>query len=150
MTRLTMNFDAVAAAAPLNREASAVRDGSGDLWEARVPAHIKHWSAPPPQERPPPPDIADLTGLVRNRLTVVRYHGPAKDGGRWLVRCACGNYELRRAKAIRKGGDEEMACFVCVKVETLRRRGSGKNTRATRRAEEARLDALAEQGRAPK
>ena len=40
----------------------------------------------------------DLTGKKRGRLTVI---GKARDiKGRWVVRCSCGNYEVRKASAL--------------------------------------------------
>ena len=138
----TMDFDAVAASTPLDATASAVRDGSGEIYEVRVPAHIAHFIAPPRPQMDRPDDVEDLTGIQRGRFTVIRYHSPAKDGGKWLVRCACGDYELRRAKAIRRGDDQDMSCFCCVHTDTLRRRGSSQNTSARRRQDEALLDSF--------
>jgi hypothetical protein len=144
MTRLTMNFDAIAAAAPLDAQASVVRDGSGEHYEVTVPAHIEHYTAPPRPQMPRPEGVEDLTGFQRGRFTVIRYHSPTGCGGKWLVRCACGDYELRRAKAIRKGDEQDMSCFRCVHTDALRRRGSQANNRAKRRADEALLDRLAQ------
>jgi hypothetical protein len=144
MTRLTMNFDAVVTAAPLDAKASIVRDGSGDLYEVRVPAHVEHYKAPPKAQMPRPEGVEDLTGFSRGRFTAVRYHSPCKDGGKWLVRCTCGDYEIRRAKALRSGDEQDLSCFICLHTDTLRKRGSSTNTRARRRQDEALLDHFAE------
>jgi hypothetical protein len=137
-----MNFDAVAAASPLNREASTVRDGSGDLYEVTVPAHVEHYTAPPKPMMPCPSDVEDLTGFRRGRFTVVRFHHPCKDGGKWLVRCTCGDYEVRRAKALKNGLEQDLSCYCCLRTDTLRKRGSTQNTRARRRQDEQMLDRL--------
>lgn len=144
----TMSFDAVAAAAPLNREASVVRDGSGDLWAPKIKEHIEHWDAPPPPEAPRPEIMPDLTGRTVGRLTVIRYHGRRGDSGRWLVRCACGAYELRRSKAITnpkpRDGGQEHACAACDYLYSItwkqKHLGSGVGRK---RADDALLDRLA-------
>lgn len=114
----TTNFDAIAAAAPLDRQASVVRDGSGDLWSGKVKPTTRHWDAPPPPEAARPDHVEDFAGRQVHRLTVVRYHGKRKGGGHWfLVRCACGDYELRRDKFLRdppmREGQQEHACEAC-------------------------------------
>lgn len=97
----TTNFDAIATATPLNREASTVRDGSGDLWSAKIKFPERHWSAPPPPLAKRPKNVADKTGVQIDRLRVVQYHGRAPNRAHlWLVRCACGDYELRRDKFV--------------------------------------------------
>jgi hypothetical protein len=152
MTRLTMNFDAVAAATPLDRTASTVRDGSGDLWEAKFRGEQKHWKAPPPPEGALKAGMPDYTGRTFGRLTVVRFHGFSGQStpvAVWLVRCACGDYEVRRAKTIGKalGGavpqDHEHSCMACRDVQLLQRRAAKPSTTKTRTAGDALLDALA-------
>lgn len=148
MSIRTTNFDAVAAAAPLNREASTVRDGSGDLWEPKIKATTKHWNAPPPPEAERPEDRPDLSGRVIDRLTVIRYHGPRK-GGFWLVRCACGDYELRRSKFIEnpppRSGEQVHACAACDYLHHIRWKAKNHAVagRQRMRADEALLDRLA-------
>ena len=139
------NWDAVAAAAPLNAQASIIRDGSGDLWEAKTPQHYQRWAAPPaPEAVFPFSNGIDLTGYPMGRMRVVRYHGAGKEGGRWLVRCPCGYYELRRAKAIKANLDPDHACFECARIVVLRKRASGKfNTTKSRARSAEALDRLA-------
>lgn len=139
------NWDAVAAAAPLDAQASMVRDGSGDHWEAKIPQHYQRWATPPaPEAVFPFSNGVDLTGRFMGRLQVVRYHAPGKEGGRWLVRCPCGYYELRRAKAIKANQNADHACFECERVNVLRKRASGKfNTTKTRARSAEALDRLA-------
>ncbi|MFW1675974.1 hypothetical protein ACG9H4_19300, partial [Acinetobacter baumannii] len=88
---------------------------SNDHWEARIPPTTPHWSAPPPPLAPKPDVVEDLTGRVVGLLTVVRYHGSKKTkGSQWLVRCACGDYELRSTKAIiNHAGQFEATCAAC-------------------------------------
>lgn len=144
----TTNFDAIAAAAPLDARASAVRDGGGDHWTATLPADVEHWSAPPLPEDERPRDVADISGLVVGRLTVVRYHRTRPSGGRrsrWLVRCQCGDYELRKTRAVTNAKHpDQMMCFACQAVETLRNAGR-RDTAADRAEDQALFDRLAGQ-----
>ena len=62
----------------------------------------------------------NLTGRKVGRLTVM---GMARDikgkedtGGRWVVRCACGDYEVRTAKAINNPKNTEDTCRICGKA----------------------------------
>lgn len=120
----TTNFDAVVASAPLNRTASVVRDGSGEHWDPVVRATQAHWTSPPPMKSPP--TVApDLTGATTGRLRVVGYYGSSKkSGSRWVVRCTCGDYELRRSKAITNpivAGDTPPMCCKCTALEDLKK-----------------------------
>lgn len=148
----TMNFDALAASAPLDAKASTVRDGAGDLWEPKLKAPHRHWKAPPPPLAALPPNAEDLAGRKVGRLTVVRYHGKVGKFGRWLVRCQCGDYELRRRTAIvnyRPGdGRNEASCQACDYLRHIRwvaaNAGSG---RARNASDAAMLDELAAKAR---
>jgi hypothetical protein len=52
----------------------------------------------------------DLTGRRFGRLTVVGIS--AEVVARWVVRCVCGSYGLRTARAIKKA-DEDACCHQC-------------------------------------
>lgn len=148
----TTDFDRLATSAPLNTDAAMARDGSSrDHWEAKIPENYARWAAPPEA-------LAlfnrvngeDLTGRRMGRMTVIGYHAPGSRGGRWLVRCTCGYYELRSAAAIKSDKDEDgdHCCFECQRVKVLRKRASGKfNNSATRAASATRLDQIAANAR---
>lgn len=153
MSVRTTNFDAIAAAAPLNREASTVRDGSGDIWsEPDVSGGQLHWKEPPQPLEARPKGVGDISGAKYGRLTVVRYHGrsgvstPVRV---WLVRCACGDYEVRREKSIIRAlqGDTppvtEHSCRVCEHVQILQLKARSKSTKKRRRQDAGFLDRLA-------
>lgn len=140
----TTNFDAIGIATPLNREASVVRDGSGETFVGKVPSWHDHWTAPPIPEGRRPDDKEDLTGRAFGRLTVIRYHKThKKDGSRWLVRCTCGDYELRRSRTIRDAAEDAMcaACGYFEHVKVARERERKGLTAGS--ADAARLDQLA-------
>lgn len=147
----TTNFDALAAAAPLDRQASVIRDGSGDLWEANVPATVNRWLAPPalkPVETflaGASADLAkELIGKRFGRLTVlgVWADGNPKKNATWVCRCDCGYYEGRKVRGLQGGGEDQMACHACVRLIWMQRSAS-KNTKATRKASAAMLDQMA-------
>lgn len=151
MNLRTTNFDAIATAVPLNREASTVRDGSGDFYDFPIPLHVQHWKAPPTPVGKLGKGAEDLTGRVFGRLTVIRFHGSA--GGEWarpiwLVRCACGDYEVRRSKTLRSTTNADACCCICQHVKHLRDIGSKPNTKARRMAAARLLDHLGETARA--
>lgn len=54
----------------------------------------------------------DLTGLTNGKLTVI---GLARDTrARWVCRCACGNYALRKSKAIKTPhSNPPLSCVEC-------------------------------------
>lgn len=144
----TTNWDAVAASAPLDAQASVVRDGSGDLFETKINAGAQaHWKAPPPPlASKPNAGLPDLTGHRFGRLVVVRFHGATSKNNpvpTWLVRCACGDYELRRTKTILNPGDPDDCCLECRAVRILQKRASAPNNRKARRKAAALLDQLA-------
>ena len=150
----TTNFDRLATSAPLNADAAIARDGvSNDQWEARIPENYPRWAAPPPAEMQFAVSVlpVDLSGRTMGRLTVIRFHGPGKGGGRWLTRCTCGYYELRRGKAISNysgANDRDHCCYECERVNILRKRAQRGHSAPGRLAADAsRLDQLAASSR---
>lgn len=146
----TTDFDAIAAAAPLDRQASVVRDGSGDQFIGRIPRDQEHWTAPPPPEAARPAHVRDLIGLSVGRMTVVRYHrSHPKRGARWLVRCRCGDYEVRSTPALTgASAPEQLMCCLCEQVERMRT-APARNRSAHRAADLALFERLAAEARAP-
>ena len=132
----TVDYDALAASAPLNRDAALARDGRGEQYQAKLRPGARHWEAPPPT-RPIPADVADLTGVKIGRLTVVGYLGRIGGHARWLVRCVCGDYEARRRRAIvDPRPDADNCCEECHiearlrRADYVRRTGKEKTTKA--------------------
>lgn len=127
-------FDAVLASVPLNGTAGAITSRSKDNWEPKrkAPESLQHWDAPPPMRAITKaercnPQFVDVTGKRMGRLTVVGIlHEPdAKPDrkARWVVRCACGDYEVRTAKSIKKAAPENR-CFNCETLGIIQRRYS--------------------------
>jgi len=110
----TVDYAALATAAPINADAAKARDGGGVHYEPTKRPGGDHWTAPPPTRRVPW-NCADLTGTKIGRLTVVglldsRSHDK---GARWLVRCSCGDYEARRSKALKNPNNAGDRCDLC-------------------------------------
>lgn len=59
----------------------------------------------------------DLTGLKRGTLTCIGLHnghtGPFTDRVRWVVRCDCGAYDIRRTGALTKRSNMDDVCGFC-------------------------------------
>lgn len=104
-----------------------------------VPAHRGnpdkwHWDAPPNHLLMPVPRnghrgaFADLTGRKVGRLTVAGFLGKPnrKVKARWLVRCLCGDYEARSARAITNPANGDDCCEKCAYFARVKRgRGKG-------------------------
>lgn len=129
MTRrdATTIFDKLAASAPIDRSA-ALTMARGDGYVPAVKVTCEHWSAPPPM-RPVAhagPEFSDLTGVAYGRLKVIGViDRPAGATGsiRWVVRCACGDYEVRTSKAIKRATPEDR-CTICRHAAFLQRTAS--------------------------
>lgn len=121
MKRATVDYDALATSAPLNRDAAIARDGSGEHFDFRVKDGRIHMDAPPPT-KPAPHGAPDLTGIIFGRMRVIGYYGSNQKGGLWLSRCTCGAYETRRAKAIRNPVNTDDCCAKCTQLDRMRQR----------------------------
>lgn len=132
----SVDFDAIAASVALDSTAGRVT-ARGDHWEPRKPRpeSISHWDAPPPMRSFVTPNggaNVDLTGTRFGRFTVVGLlaeAGGKNRGDRWVVRCACGDYEVRSPKAIRLilAGFGELErnpmagrCYDCMQLEKIK------------------------------
>ena len=121
----TTDWDAVAASAPLNKEASVVRDGSGaafvtkservrnDILENPLPVII------------PPHQFKDFTGRTFGRYRIVGFVDLKKANvgktsqAKWLARCACGLYQtLKHTTLVKYDAGAAMLqndrCFRCM------------------------------------
>jgi hypothetical protein len=67
------------------------------------------------------PSFTDLTGFEWGRFKVVGLLDCAKTGvgtgngggARWVCRCACGQYEVRQTKVVRRADPDNGACATC-------------------------------------
>ncbi len=83
----------------------------------------EHWEVCPPLK---PKKLTsfqltsdDLTNCRRGRFVVM---GMARDHkARWVVRCDCGDFELRTAKALRNPRNSDDKCVKCCKIDQAKR-----------------------------
>lgn len=75
----------------------------------------------------------DLSGIKLGELKVI---GKAAGRKGWVVRCNCGMYEIRRAKAIQNKENWGDRCCLCLHLAYLKRKGDfnayGENRRDLR------------------
>lgn len=111
----TTDWDMLAASSPLNADAARAwvygYDGEEpillDRAAARLPTHE--------------PGFQNLIGLAVGRLVVVACAGSKAGVARWIVRCVCGRYEIRRSKSPRLAQSRE--CERCHRVIRMREGG---------------------------
>jgi hypothetical protein len=91
----------------------------------RFDPNLRRWSEPPPLQ-PVPALVDDLTGIKSGRLVVVGYFGNhRKRGPQWVIRCACGDYEIRNGSTIKKWRGTDM-CQVCGHNGQMRSKASSR------------------------
>lgn len=113
---------------PVNRTAKRVL-GGGFTYESSKKITQAHWSTPPKMCRPPL-NTPQLIGVEFGRFTVIGWFAEGKKS--WVVRCVCGNYETRKAKAIRNPNNTTDACQVCRHVMHLQHRQERKKSPRTK------------------
>ncbi|MCC4240338.1 hypothetical protein [Thalassospira povalilytica] len=109
--------DRIYSSTPIDRVAVRV---AGKGYEYRPDKKIQTADQPTPiPTRKVPESIPDITGLTRGRLTVI---GLARDTKkRWVVRCNCGTYSLRTAKAMKNEENVQDRCEHCRHLAHLKR-----------------------------
>lgn len=126
----TTDFDILAASGPVDKVAARVTGTKKPEYEYET--HNKHWKAPPAEMRPIP-DNLNYRGLKRGdvfgRFTVVGlwYKQVRKTGAparaKYVVRCTCGDYEIRTAYDMKRNKariHHQNACFNCMRWESVK------------------------------
>lgn len=97
-------------------------------------SHELHENQPP--IRPIPEhslhSCQDLPGKKVGRFTVIglaEEFNPKKNA-RWVVRCSCGRYEFRKAKALRNPSNIDDCCSECKNLKMIQYRYRKKGSRA--------------------
>lgn len=113
-------FDKIFASAPVNRATAKALLSKGEHFVSAMKTGRETYDTPP-RMRPPRASELDLVGRAAGRLTVVGLHDETgrKHGARWVVRCVCGSYEMRSAKAIRGPFAHLQRCSHCEINERL-------------------------------
>lgn len=119
----TTDLDRVFSSAPTNAPAARVT-GKGIHYEPNVSQGQRDTFDVPPKivnldnKSDAARSVAsELIGLRRGRITVIGLAADhnKKKRSRWVVRCDCGKYEYRKAKALRnsEGNERGFMCTVC-------------------------------------
>jgi hypothetical protein len=138
MPRLTADWDAIIASVPLDKGAGVVtsRDKSGGFVPRKKILHACDVHSPAPlktkaitKEHRKSQGFQDFTGLRVGRLFVVGladFENANRDGG-WVVRCACGYYEHRKSKTLKKyvADPARAMCTECDYLSELRKGNGG-------------------------
>lgn len=100
-------MDRIFSSSPMNKTAALVT-GKGEHYVSKKKIVTSHHANPIPTRKAPQ---VDLTGLRVGRLTV---KGLSRDTPkRWVVRCDCGMFSLRTARAIRNPNNGTDCCEEC-------------------------------------
>lgn len=151
-------------AIPKDITAAKVVFVNGVRYEVEIPKSVRHYDVCPPI-RPfnkaliNDPNHVDYTGVRFGRFTVI---GMAEDYAKrmirradnntgkivhkvrergacmWVVRCDCGQFELRRTSVIKAASIKER-CFVCMSVFKSKRKHFFKNHKRSPTLEEMKL-----------
>lgn len=116
---------------PVNATAARVLGGGVHYDGPAIPENHFHSVGPPtivpPRLHPRTAGFVDLTGHQFGWLTVLGFYGSKnlKKKALWVVRCNCGNYETRTAKAVKNPANNQDACIKCRQTLYLRRQAAG-------------------------
>lgn len=114
---------------PINKT-SAMVVSEGEHWNPEVPKSCAHDSEFPIPFSYLPHGAKNLSGLRSGRLTVIGYYGRNKTGysgtaarHRWVVRCDCGMYSVRRATSLLKhrSRHDDDCCDRCKHLDRIKR-----------------------------
>ncbi len=94
---------------PVDKTAALVVQ-RGERFDSNKKLGGLHWKTQPPIKTGVWVEV-DLTGRECGRLQVIGLHADMKK--RWVVRCACGDYEVRSAKAINNPENHGDRCCNC-------------------------------------
>lgn len=149
------DWSALAASAPLNKEAATVTSQNGEEGTFRRALNDRHLQKTPHAPRIDRsflkrPDAEDFTGQRFSHFTVL---GPAEEraGNQrklyWSVRCDCGNFTLRTSKSLKKARGENPITIKCGECEYFDALREGRTRplldNSGRKREEVRADGTA-------
>jgi hypothetical protein len=86
----------------------------------------------PLKTREIPWDTPNLTGYKVGKLTVIGLHYKKYEGKnkrpKWVCKCACGNYVLRKTKAVKNGKNDSDSCQECDSLTQIKRNDNYRTT----------------------
>jgi len=108
--------------APVDKQAARVVFFGGEHWDHKKKITCIS-QATPLQIKRVRPNEPDLTGIKFGRFVVLGAlaQKAGANGRAWVVRCECGTYETRRAKAIRNPNNALDRCQHCRELAHVKR-----------------------------
>ena len=110
---------------PIDKTAARVL-GSGEHYEPEVSKANMYDSDLPIVVLATPRGVDSLVGKRSGRLSVIGYHGARiKSNGeivthRWVMRCDCGRWTVRKSRAIKTPKTEEDCCDTCNHLRSVK------------------------------
>lgn len=92
---------------------------AGEHFEFKATSVIYDSPYPMPTWFPTQPTFKNLGGMKFGRLTVIGYS--SEHSGKWVCRCSCGMYCLRRAKALTSTVHPVLPCHQCYRLAVKRK-----------------------------
>ena len=124
----TTDFDKLARSKPFKDAALQIAHGEGDAPKLHKPARI-FWTEEPELKKFTGEPEHDIRGLVLSNGTVVvgLLNHTRDKHAQWVIRCACGIYETRKYRVIRRNLDPLVsnACGFC-SIKIVRQRADFK------------------------
>jgi len=112
-----MSVEKIITSKPINKTAKLVTS-KGIEYKPNKKITQKHWEVCP-QSKSKPKEIKNISGLKFGSFTVVDYFD--SNPQRWICRCVCGDYEIRKAKAIINTENNIDSCDNCRHLRFLQR-----------------------------
>ena len=116
-------MDKIASSIPQDKTAAMVT-GKGTHFDPKIkPSSYTTTDIKPPTWKGTHGTKLDLKGIRCGRFVVIGLS--SERPSRWVVRCDCGNYEFRTAKAIRNPANAQDRCQPCRKLQHIQERDAG-------------------------
>ncbi len=117
---MTSFIDKIITSRPVNRTAGVVV-GEGYAYTPNKKIQTAD-QANPILTKPVPLEVREnLTGKRVGRFVVVGYSASDGSKAKWVVRCDCGIYSLRRHKSIKNPSNNQDRCEICRDLMYLKR-----------------------------
>ena len=119
-----IGVDKILTSFPINETAARVTS-KGVHWEPQKKIQTQEADAPFPMKKPPL-NIKDVTGHRFGRFSVLGYS--ADGNSKWVCRCDCGRYALRKTRAVLNKENGQDRCELCRHLSYLKRNEVWKRT----------------------
>lgn len=139
-----VSIDAILASSPVNSTAARVVS-AGTHWVPVSHRNEREWGTPPDVRAISTamrvnPSFTDFTGKTLGRLVCIglaaEAQSKAKGGGtKWVMRCACSNFVVRSAKALKNQANNDDCCPTCRAMRAIRFHQTAEGQRKLREKE---------------